>query len=99
MTSIPHASYGSNRGVSLKQLLDGRPAPGCDFIAVRPKIFSTLRPHQPVRMLRTQNMMVHVSYPLAARHGHVEVFHSVIQMHGHVIPEKSRVFVDDIGWR
>ena len=31
-------------------------------------------------MLRTQDVMVQISYPLTAGNGHVEIFHAIIEV-------------------
>ena len=60
---------------------------------------SALRSHEPVETLRAQDVMVHVSYPLTARNGHVEIFNAIVEVRRDAVPEKSWKFIDDIGWR
>ena len=60
---------------------------------------SALRSHEPVETLRALDVMVHVSYPLTARNGHVEIFNAIVEVRRDAVPEKSWKFIDDIGWR
>src|SRR5450631_2505154 len=58
-----------------------------------------LRTHQPLRALRTQDMMVQVCDPLPAGSRHVQVFYPVLDVHRDAVPEKCRVLFNDVGGR
>jgi hypothetical protein len=56
----------------------------------------TLRPQQTTTMLRTQNVVVEVGYPLTARNSHIQIFYSVVEVHRDAVPEKSWVFINNV---
>ena len=47
-------------------------------------------------MFGTENVIVKVRDPLLARNGGVEVRRGCVQVLGHTIPVKGRVFVDQV---
>ena len=43
--------------------------------------FLTLRSQHTTTMLRTQNVVMEVGYPLTARDRHIQIFYSVVEVH------------------
>jgi len=50
-------------------------------------------------MLRTQEMMMQVSYPLSAGIGHIQIFQTVLDVPCNAIPEKGGVFINNVSRR
>ena len=42
---------------------------------------SPLRPHEAVGMLRTQEVMMQVRYPLSAGNRHIQIFYAILDVH------------------
>ena len=59
----------------------------------------SLRTHQAVGAFGTQNVVMEIGDPLAAGYGHVQIFDPSLEMGGDLVPEKGRVFVDEVGRR
>jgi 5-methyltetrahydropteroyltriglutamate--homocysteine methyltransferase len=60
-------------------------------------IRSHLRTHQPHGFFRAKHMIVKVRDPLPAGCGQGQIFHPVLDIHRHAVPEKPRILLQEVG--
>jgi hypothetical protein len=62
--------------------VNGQPSPdiGVSIGDDRNDQVSTLRPHEATGMLRAQDVMMQIGYPLPAGDRHIQIFYSVLDM-------------------